>query len=1722
MSSSIRSVVGAVVAFSSVSLFAVTPVAVWEGDFSQSCEGYTINLNGNTVIDGAVTIGEQGILVKWTGDANPFGAAQDDTKIQVLVKYSDFPIPATADRGAVMVSLTGSQNGNTDYLGSCVIADGAVRGIWNNGTIYDSHNKGDRVNITSTDSIGKFITSYTRSTTSVPGTSYTYEGITAFVGDQLGYGATGLKAAYTVGDISIGGKVGDSANFVTATGMKVYGIAIFNSLSSPAELNAYVWPSETPEVEVSGVKSWSELNVTATNAIALKVTGDATLTIDESVNLSSLSIVSEGASLSLSVAEGVTASIDAYDCSKAQGQVTLNITQGTSRVVAGTDTVLVGLGTGEISIAAGKKLTISESGLRKTQLTNNGTLNITGGNAEYPIEIYDNGAAATGMGDITLAANAYVRHNATSGNKIYKITGAEDGSSTLVLSSGQNWGMTDGTAIRHVKLLVRDKNFWWERASALDKTVDLDYGSIELNLGNPDGTFEIGSLTGSGVIRRNVGTAAVTINADRIGGVLSGTPSAAITVTVKGTCEQEITSVVGPLVIGGGVLKVGSQTIASLQNDGTLMYAYSDMPTIERYTGTGNFVVDMTGTTLVAGTQYQVVDIVGVSREKVSLTGIDLEGDFQLYNVVDGVILADSEPAVPAWVGDSGEWTASVFDGMALETDGAAVGFADATSGVESVTVTLVGRKSVASANFSANTTAYELTGDQLAGAVSLLGAAPVTLKTAPALTDGGLTGTGPLVLDLGPDSTFEMSKNNTGYDGEAVIASGTVKMGNAYSFGPFGRDSAIRVKSGATLDANGASNAANEGHNNKLILEQGATFSNSRGLGDVKFFAFYDLTVEGDATIDASTANNGLTRHFNKETYVHLGTNTLTKTGANTFYISGTRIDGSGTIYIAEGTLDLPQAFNSTQPSFPDGTIKIGSGARLNLNGYGQSTKLTVKNLVVVGSGAVTSGNPSETSVTVTGALTIEGGSSGSEMAVPDQVRFSTDTTITAIGDGMLNLGTSRPTNQITLGENTGLKVQMKTSADSVIQLNLAAMPSSVVVLSAEGDPMSAGDYSMTMEDGTLTIRTVAVLPAHEGTVFDVAANWSSLEVPASGQNVVIELTEDTEVTVNGNFTLGTLSISGAGRLTLTGEGSLSATTVYLVDGASFAHDAAKLVVSTGYDVAAGSKLILDAGEGSLTVSLPITGAGAVETKGDVTLDAENSFTGGLTVKSGTLSTTRGQGFGGTDFNYGARITVEDGACVDLNNTKDWCYKYTIAGKGIATTVDGVTTYSGVLKNTGPQMSDGSRQTKSITLSDDALITVNAGSDWGIIGSGLSETDLFLNGHTLTKCGAGSFWVCHTRMHYNGGGTVVVEDGTMRIFGNPGNQTGVNWKIVKSGALQLDATVSGLASLKFSAGNAGVSFTGIEHLDDAIHPTLDAAYVDASALTVGETLTLLSDPAGGITEGLFSSINAGSRFADVSVTSTAVTATVRPPAKFLHYDFEGNEATVTGAKAEDSLYEINPWGDKNGDGPFVGFGGKTGRAAHIFYKSNGDRFVPYWNGNSANLSPLHAGSMTVTTVAKLKFAGDPDRATMAVPVWGLGATTGTNKGIGLIAVDADTVAVVRWSGGSSEVLVSKSGIKDLTTAYHFFAVVATPNSTTLYVDRTATTSDKAAYPEVGQQGQLGSLHGGIVADYPRVNENDDGYYLDDWAVYDSALSKTEISELRRELCPDPFVIRMR
>lgn len=729
--------------------------------------------------------------------------------------------------------------------------------------------------------------------------------------------------------------------------------------------------------------------------------------------------------------------------------------------------------------------------------------------------------------------------------------------------------------------------------------------------------------------------------------------------------------------------------------------------------------------------------------------------------------------------------------------------------------------------------------------------------------------------------------------------------------------------------------------------------------------------------------------------------------------------------------------------------------------------------------------------------------------------------------------MGLARPQGVITLAEGAKLHVQQLNSVEDTIELKLAGEPAegALTVFDSNGNPVVP---VTSFDDGTLTIKAVNVLSAtsETATSFADASKWSFNTVPTSG-NIIIALDGECTVSLSGDVAVDLLTVRGQGSLTFVGEGTLTTSRITIMEGSRVnCALGGNLVVSSTCSLAATSTLALSTATNA-SVSFAISGAGKVETAGDITFAAANTFTGGLTVKSGTVGTANYNGLGGSgETAYNGMITVEAGAALDLANTANYCYAFTIAGQGVLRE-DG--TYSGALFNSGETISTGSRQMWKLVLSADAAIRVDIDHEYGILAGGYGVTTLTLNGHTLTKIGDGEFCMTQTNTSANDTGTIVVKTGALRFLNDKNNNlAGAKIVVSPGAALRVsEAAITACAGIVFEGGNSPIEFrTATGKLAEGIVPVVNATAFDPAGVAVGTEVTLLTDPSNGLlgtNDTAIVSLALGSRFAAVTVEAGAVKATVQDPLaanKFMHYDFNesSTEVTLDGAKAVDSTYAISSWGDKNGNGPFTVSKGRNGRSAHIFYTSDNDRFVPYWGGNSANKAPNYAGALTVTTVARLDFAGRTaaDGVTTAVPLWGLGKTVG-GSGFGLVCTSADSVGVVAWpTPSTAELIVEMTGIANLKTAFHFFAIVATPAGTTLYVDDRAVATAKTIPANIGQAGQIGSLHGGEIRAYSRVNTGDGGYYLDDWAIYDTALTAREIGRLRLRLLAVPLVFRVR
>ena len=619
---------------------------------------------------------------------------------------------------------------------------------------------------------------------------------------------------------------------------------------------------------------------------------------------------------------------------------------------------------------------------------------------------------------------------------------------------------------------------------------------------------------------------------------------------------------------------------------------------------------------------------------------------------------------------------------------------------------------------------------------------------------------------------------------------------------------------------------------------------------------------------------------------------------------------------------------------------------------------------------------------------------------------------------------------------------------------------------------------------------------PVSADSSWSTSALWSSGSVPTTG-DIVIDtsaMTEPISVQVPSAF---------ASVIILGNESITTSVTFDNVPSSISVFGKVKLPVSTinaldTLDIKENVTLAVDVADGEVAITKGISGNFAfVKTgAGTLKLDAEIVPNGGTVIEEGTLKFGTHY-LGGEEYNSAANVRVKAGTIFDFNGKADsWMHDITLEE-------------GSVLKNSGGNMGNGSRQLAGIILEGNA--TVEAIGDFGLVASGWGDTKLRLNGYCLTKVGVGNFWI--TKVVNTTAGTFRVKEGTLACVSKPSNMPGIKLSIEGNATLSLSDSLSGLASLKFRSNGSGngVGFTGLQHLDAAIRPVIDAGLINPESLNVGDTVTLVNGS--GFTNN-FAEVSVGGRFNEelTEISDAAVVATVGALKNFCHYDFNDGVMTKEAAKAEDSTYELRNWGDVDGDDKSIFT--RNGKAALLYRISNSQRFSVYWDNNTADKTPFYAGVMTAVSIIKPK-------ATDKRIIWALGS--GNSGAFVALVVDNDnTISMISWANNTLTTLASVSGIKNLTKTFHFVAVEFTPEGTTLWVDDKKVTTDKIFPDGVGKVGQLASVHGNVPSACGYTRLESDGCYLDDWTVYDAALTDKELKALRSHLTPRPFSIIVR
>ena len=313
---------------------AATPVAVWDGDFSETTKGdYTLDVCGNTVADDGATItinktsATSGVKVSWTTGFNP---------LTVMIRYTS-TLSAPSDLSVLAVAGTGTTTQLGNRCGVCLKKNELYTiGYWQGST-------GSRATNTTAiaTAAGTLIFNYKSDNGSEndwsKGTNLKQlvDDAVTVIHAEGGCVGSGDKST----SVTIGGNYSNNGN--NYDGFVIAGIAIFNANVSEDEIKSYKWPSKSKYVgtatgTLSGFSAatWEGGNVfpnagDSFGYVTLTLTGDTTITVDEVSECASFKLVG---SHDFTIAGSGSFKCPILDLSDFTGNLTLKSTTTSSAI----------------------------------------------------------------------------------------------------------------------------------------------------------------------------------------------------------------------------------------------------------------------------------------------------------------------------------------------------------------------------------------------------------------------------------------------------------------------------------------------------------------------------------------------------------------------------------------------------------------------------------------------------------------------------------------------------------------------------------------------------------------------------------------------------------------------------------------------------------------------------------------------------------------------------------------------------------------------------------------------------------------------------------------------------------------------------------------------------------------------------------------------------------------------------------------------------------------------------------------------------------------------------------------------------------------------------------------------------------------------------------------------------------------------------------------------
>ena len=667
------------------------------------------------------------------------------------------------------------------------------------------------------------------------------------------------------------------------------------------------------------------------------------------------------------------------------------------------------------------------------------------------------------------------------------------------------------------------------------------------------------------------------------------------------------------------------------------------------------------------------------------------------------------------------------------------------------------------------------------------LNASPTAAATLTIANTSAFNLTNNIVLGApGSAQTFNIVKNSSGIaTGTQLNLPGNISGGNAniklFLNSSTGSDnsttyrfagnntfqvSRVELNRGGIVVANPSAmgNAAN------LVYLDG---NNNGTLGDLRFETSMTFTNPiqfvsgGSSTVGTDTNNVVLLGQVSGLNLVKVGTGTLTLNGGNT-YTGNTTVKAGTLAFGAAGTMPpsalITVAANATldvsgltSPVMAGGQTLAGSGGgSANVAGSFQDSAgsiITPGGTATVGTLAFT-GN-----LTLAGSDTLNfdlgktptsaGGTNNDLITVASNLTINASTVVNinpilALAGGTYKLISYSGTLN-GAGNTASWTVGSYTPSGRVTGVAISEATPGEIDLIVTGSPAPLvwqGDGSINAWDvqttaNWLNVGTPDLFYQFDNALFtDTGSNSPAVDIQATVTPSSVVVSNNVEnYTFNSSVGQGisggtTLTKSGTGTLTIlnnnnpyTGITTINNGALVLGDGVSNdgSLSASPIVNNATLEFNIAS---------AQTAAAAISGSGTVVQTGNIngtlTLSASNSWTGGLTIQSGTAKPGVNYGLPAGEF-----VTVSNGAAFDFNGinngtTTTRANTYTIAGAG----PDGV---SGALINSGVQVLSYT-SISNLTLSADATLGGNNGR-WDV--GPQTNSVLDGQGHTLTKTGS-------------------------------------------------------------------------------------------------------------------------------------------------------------------------------------------------------------------------------------------------------------------------------------------------------------------------------------------------------------------------------------------------